>query len=698
MDLRSLRTSVAFRVVGLFILSALVPVVVLALVSFSAINGQLEEHSRERLEQLSRNGGQSILQKIRESEAALRRARERLDASEDPTAVAAVLPPALHSLGVTLGNQSTTALAGRQWSPSRLTVEELTILSQDGTVVGLDPGSPPSVSIATPRREGAPEGDLIWALAHPDSLWSAAETFATLPSVADFCVLASPDVPIHCSSGRMDFPAAFAAEGESRTLGTFRHDVDGAAYIVGFWSFYPQVAFDRSPWTVLVVESRESVYAPGGIFAVVFGSSLVLALLLVALLSKVQIRRTLEPLAALTEGTRRFAEGDRTTRVDVHTEDEFGLLAGSFNDMASEIGAQIRQFEAVQAVGQAALGAAEQDAVLRSALRQLPGVSGCKAAAILQCGSGAGAPARLAWQLDDETVTGIDLQLTDDDLAWLRQNRPHGEDREGTTSFFESARRGLGGGVLVALPHVIKGHPRGATILELPRGQTTLPKEVRRRSRQIADQVAVALDEVRLVKELDELSWGAIVALARAIDAKSQWTSGHSERVTEMALALGRELRLTEEQIDLLHKGGLLHDVGKIGVPNAILDKPSKPTEEEFAQIRQHPAIGVRILSPIPAFADALPIVRHHHERLDGNGYPDGLAGEEIPYLARVMCVADAYDAIASARPYRPGRPPHEVLEAILRDSGTQFDPEVVQALERVLAARGVLPETAAAH
>ncbi|CAB1061032.1 hypothetical protein D1BOALGB6SA_5803 [Olavius sp. associated proteobacterium Delta 1] len=186
-------------------------------------------------------------------------------------------------------------------------------------------------------------------------------------------------------------------------------------------------------------------------------------------------------------------------------------------------------------------------------------------------------------------------------------------------------------------------------------------------------------------KRLDQLSRGALIALARAIDAKSEWTAGHSERVTQLALKLGRVLGIRREELDNLYRGGLLHDIGKIGTPAKLIDKNSRLTDQEYDIIRQHPRTGLRILEPIEVFADLLPIVGQHHEKFDGSGYPDGLAGEAIDFGARILAVADVFDALSSERPYRVAMKPDQVVRIIKDDSGSHFDPVVVDALGKVL-------------
>jgi putative nucleotidyltransferase with HDIG domain len=174
---------------------------------------------------------------------------------------------------------------------------------------------------------------------------------------------------------------------------------------------------------------------------------------------------------------------------------------------------------------------------------------------------------------------------------------------------------------------------------------------------------------------------GAIRALALALDARDPYTAGHSERVSAISVAVGQALGLEEDVLDTLRLGALLHDIGKIGISDHVLRKPGPLTVEEFEAIKQHPVTGARILRTVPFLAGHLPIVELHHERPDGKGYPHGLHADEIPMLARIVHVVDAFDAISSARAYRPARSGAEALQELWRFAGSQFDAEVVQAL-----------------
>jgi putative nucleotidyltransferase with HDIG domain len=203
--------------------------------------------------------------------------------------------------------------------------------------------------------------------------------------------------------------------------------------------------------------------------------------------------------------------------------------------------------------------------------------------------------------------------------------------------------------------------------------------------RRLAERLGLGLANARLVARLDALSLGTLRAFGSTIDANSRWTAGHSERVTQIAVQLGDALGLTSAERLTLTRGCLLHDIGKVGIPAAILDKSDRLTAAEFAIVQQHPVIGAEILGSVAAFRDLLPIVRSHHERFDGRGYPDGLQGEAIPWLARIAAVADVFDALASARPYRDGLPLDTVRGIITDGCGTHFDPRVVEAFEALL-------------
>ena len=186
-------------------------------------------------------------------------------------------------------------------------------------------------------------------------------------------------------------------------------------------------------------------------------------------------------------------------------------------------------------------------------------------------------------------------------------------------------------------------------------------------------------------KKLNQAYLDMIQTLRYTVEAKDPYTRGHSDRVSEFSVLLGRKVGLPEDQITTLQVGGLFHDIGKIGIPDRILLKTEKLTDEEYAEIKNHPSIGARILSFATIFKDIVPIAKYHHERYDGKGYPEGLKGEEIPYLARIAAIADTFDAMTSRRSYRDALDLQVVKDEITRCKGTQFDPELADAFLDIL-------------
>jgi HD-GYP domain-containing protein (c-di-GMP phosphodiesterase class II) len=191
------------------------------------------------------------------------------------------------------------------------------------------------------------------------------------------------------------------------------------------------------------------------------------------------------------------------------------------------------------------------------------------------------------------------------------------------------------------------------------------------------NRAAAAIREAR--ENLNRAYLEFVGSLASALDARDRYTAGHSGRVSEIACAIAEAMKVTPEELDSIRLGALLHDIGKIGIADSVLQKPGKLNSEEVALIRRHPTIGRRILEGVLGFYSYLPIVELHHENWDGSGYPLGLEGAATPLGARIVHVADAYDAMTTDRTYRPGTSHEEALRTLLQEAGTQFDEEVVR-------------------
>jgi HD-GYP domain-containing protein (c-di-GMP phosphodiesterase class II) len=267
---------------------------------------------------------------------------------------------------------------------------------------------------------------------------------------------------------------------------------------------------------------------------------------------------------------------------------------------------------------------------------------------------------------------------------------------------------GLGGAILVALvlaalfsrnlTRPLKGFTKGA--LELAHGKFGVEVDVPQKNElgELAQTfnymskqlLAYDMENRGLYESLEKGYLETIVALANSIDSKDAYTRGHSQRVGDVAVQIGRELSLTERELRQLQYGGILHDIGKIGIVESILCKQSRLTDQEMAIMREHPAIGDAIIGPVSFLGAVRACVRHHHERWDGTGYPDRLKGEDIPLLARIVACADTFDACTSTRPYQKAMPLEKAMEILDNLSGAQLDPKVVLALRQVLAKQGV--------
>ncbi|MFH1277609.1 MAG: HD-GYP domain-containing protein [Candidatus Eisenbacteria bacterium] len=214
----------------------------------------------------------------------------------------------------------------------------------------------------------------------------------------------------------------------------------------------------------------------------------------------------------------------------------------------------------------------------------------------------------------------------------------------------------------------------------------------------LAKEISTTVTTMDLRLELRHLLFNVVRSLVNAIEAKDKYTRGHSERVFMLSVRIGERLGLPPDDVQSLSWAALLHDIGKISIDEKILNKPDRLSEEEFERVKSHPVAGCKMLEPIEQLESILPGIRHHHERWDGTGYPDGLRGKDIPLISRVIAVADTYDAIVSARPYRPADTYEYALRVIRAAAGSQFDPKVVSAFLNLVAEGEIGGEAKESH
>ena len=237
---------------------------------------------------------------------------------------------------------------------------------------------------------------------------------------------------------------------------------------------------------------------------------------------------------------------------------------------------------------------------------------------------------------------------------------------------------------VLCVPIALRGKPLGVVFLANYKAGQAFTPDHRNLVTELATQAAVAIDNARLFKDREEVILASLEALARAVDARDPYTRGHSERVTQYALVIARQMHYSPKSQEAwvrLERGGRLHDIGKVGVPDAILQKTGKLTEEEFAKMKSHTVVGFNILSGLRMLTDELVIVRSHHERFDGKGYPDHKKGDELPIFAWIVSAADAIDAMTSDRPYRKGMSLEVAVDQVRKGAGTHFHPDVAEAV-----------------
>ncbi|MCK4673464.1 GAF domain-containing protein [candidate division WOR-3 bacterium] len=233
---------------------------------------------------------------------------------------------------------------------------------------------------------------------------------------------------------------------------------------------------------------------------------------------------------------------------------------------------------------------------------------------------------------------------------------------------------------IIAVPLISKGKIIGVSEVLNKKGNRYFNENDLELFEALGHQIAVAVENASLYAELDELFLSSIRAIVEAVDAKDPYTKGHSARVVEYSLLIGESYdNLSKDELKQLEVSAILHDVGKIGVPDKILGKTGKLTPVEYAYMQRHSEFGSAIIEPIAKLRELIPNILHHHEQFDGRGYPHGLQGNKIPLFARIICIADSFDAMITDRPYRKKRNTKKALDELEKQSGTQFDPKLVK-------------------
>jgi len=525
----------------------------------------------------------------------------------------------------------------------------------------------------------------------PGYLWTMGFE-ATLPYWVEFSVYDHENKLLFSSLPQeslwADRPNPVRPLGES---GLFAWSSQGESYSASFRDLFIQSQFYASKWTLVLSETNSYIQKPVGQFKKSFPLVILLSIWVVLLLSFSQIRRSLVPLEQLKAGALRISQREFEKQIVVNSGDEVEDLAETFNDMSVTLGRQFKALKMMSNIDRAVLSSLDAKAIVESLLAQIHKICPCQGVSVALLKPSDKMTGELYSRVvgESQPIQMLEIELLPHDLKLLQEQADHVFAINNALSpSFLVAQVSAGLKYFFISPVFLKNKP--AAILSLGFADTPLLSQNEMNNiRQLSDQVGVALSNARLIKELQDFNWGTLTALARAIDAKSPWTAGHSERVTEIATKIGKTLELPQKQLDVIQRGGYLHDIGKLGIPNQILDKPRKLTPEENQIVQTHTTLGARILEPIAAYSDIVHIVLEHHENFDGTGYPAGLKGKNISLYSRIFAVADNFDALINDRPYRPAWEPSEAIQFIKIQAGKKFDPMVVDAFLRITEATG---------
>ena len=688
-----LNSNLGRRLFFLFCVCALVPLILMAVVAFAHVKMELKAQSERSLQQSTKAIGMSIYERMILLSSELERIAELLKINR-PAQVQ--MWDELEDMFVRLvyyrgAGRSVRLLQSEGSKPVNVDYAEISS-HPDKISLFLRPGDPVSrLHIALPIAKGRFDRGALVGEVNSSFLWKIGSS-NILPPQTELLVFDQDRNIILSSIAHTDALVSRMPEnGKDLRSRQFYWSADGTEYLARCWSIFMPSRFHSDSWTIVLSQSKDNIYESVSIFHRIFPLIVILSFLIVIFLSMVNIRLILDPLDKLKAGIRRIVMHDFQTPIHIDSHDEFAEVAGAFNHMSTQLGRQFRAIHAMSEVDRAILSSLQPEDIINKLLSGLQELLSCRAVAVNMADpdNPGEAVCHIRWSGGTQTGSRERIFLDAADIARRLNGRQFMHLHQGEA--MPRCMDPFAGAVAqwVILPVFVQDQLAATLNLGYSAETAQFDEEIRHAAR-MADQMAVALANSKLIRDLDHLNQGALTALARTVDAKSPWTAGHSERVSAMAQELARVMGLEQSKIDNLYRAALLHDIGKVGISSAILEKPDKLTDEEYAIIKKHPRMGARILEPIKVYHAVIPIVLQHHERYDGKGYPEGAAGTDIVPEARIMALADVFDALISDRPYRSGWQFEKVVDFIRENSGSHFDPGVVKAFESLLAS-GVL-------
>lgn len=702
-DRRLFRSRLAHRVFLAFVLCALVPLLIVGVVSYRSVSDQLVTQASLRLRSASKGLGLSLYERLLFADAEFLTIADTV-LSDPPLGHGEPRAIRFSELSIVERDRA-MAMVEDGWAEGSFEHRQRDAhLGRGGSVLlPLTTGSDPMPVILAKRLDPEdPGSDLVAGEVDAAYLWGLVSG-NSVPAGSEFCVFSQGGRLIYgsfsgCADAWRAFGGDFSARDETEIRAVFKvANEDDDVFIAGQWDLFLGARFFSQDWMVVVCEPRSSVVQPIERWRVVFPAVVTLVFWVVLLLIISAIRKNLDPIDRLREATVHLADRDFDFKVDVKTGDELEQLADAFNEMSVRLRRQFGALAATGKIHRAILSSFETVQVVDETALGVFNFFDCDRASIIVVDPSAAGVGRTT------IVRGHSVPVFDggqtlnenlrSELERVQQGLVLGHDLPMSPALETLLDMG-GMETTLAVPIIARGRIVAAVGLGFE-GRRELPEDDLDQLTQLADQFAVAHANATMLQEVNDFSLGTLEALARAVDAKSPWTAGHSERVTYLAVAIGEAYGLDPAEITKLHRGAMLHDIGKLGISQTLLDKRGRLSTDEYNMVRSHTMIGERILEPIESFADIMPIVSQHHERFDGSGYHCGLSGSGIDLKARILAVADVYDAMTNPRPYRDSVDPKEVVEMIRKQSGSQFDPDVVSAFLTVIDDSGGVEDLA---
>jgi len=694
-DTKIFSSKIARRIFVLFVSCALLPIFGLSIISYGHVTKQLNEQSYKRLRQSVKGHGLSIYERLIFLETELQFFASPFKKplqSPGQTPLADFnerLASRFKAVALFNDMDEYTSVFKTMDNPKKPGVQEIKHMNAGNTAISIlnHSGSWPRIFMMRRVDSKNPKSGFLTGEINPAYLWGIDQGNA-LPSNTEVCVLDESENLLFSSFSNQDsFSSRVRLKLKSSAFGQFEWVHENEIYLLSYRTIFMNPRFLVHGWTMALSQSKADVLSPMSDFKTIFSLVVLMSLWVVLLFSIYYIRKSMVPLELLKKGTRRIAMKDFDYRVQITSRDEFEDLATDFNEMSDRLNRQFKALDTVAEIDRAILSSLETKTIVKTVINRMYDWFACDFVAISLIDSEQNntAQAYFSYYNQKNELCEKSFEFSTYGLEELHANPEYlmiHADKNLLPYLLPFAKSGIKS--FLILPIFL--NKKLSAVITIGRLQVKVySEEDITRARQMADQVAVALSNANLIKELDQLNWGTLKALARTVDAKSSWTAGHSERVTDMALEIGAVLGLTPKKLDNLHRGALLHDIGKIGVPVAVLDKPGKLDDEEYRIIKMHPQIGAKILEPIDAYKEIVPIVLQHHERHDGKGYPAGLSGDAIDIGARILAVSDVFDALTSDRPYREGWALERVIDLITQEAGRQFDPDVVEAFLEIM-------------